>query len=373
MDRWLALRRMLACHVIAVDGAFAVLVGVGTTAGAGNVVVRHGDTSVDLVGYGLILLAVAGLPLRRRAPLVAFCVSYGALLVYLVLRYPFGPIVQVVGVTIYSVAAWRDVRWSAAVCGVALAVYVPVEIWWSGATVSVAGAVVTLAWTVVPWLAGLGIRTYRAVRVRLVAAERQRVGYQERLDIAKDVHDAVGHGLTVISMHAGIALHVLHERPDQVESGLRAIRAASGQALAELRAALAVLPEGVRQVPGLDRVASLAKAVAGEHLSVDVVVAGTRGPVPQAVDATGYRIVQESLTNVLRHAAARRATVTVRYERSAIRLTITDDGRGSTRDPEGSDGQGLAGMRERAHALGGAVHAGPRAGGGFQVRAVLPW
>jgi signal transduction histidine kinase len=370
MDWWFALRRILAARVLAVDGVFAVLVGVGTLTGTSNAAVRHGGASMAAFGYGLVALATAGLVVRRKAPLVAFGVSYGAMLVYLALRYPFGPIVQVVGVTIYSVGAWKDVRWSATVCGVALAVYVPVEVWWSRAAVSVAGAAVTLAWTVLPWLAGLGMRAYRAVRAQLVAAERQRVGYQERLDITRDVHDTVGHGLSVISMHAGIALHVLHEQPERVESGLLAIKAASGQALAELRTALAVLPDGARQVPGLDRVATLAKAVAGEQLAVDVVVAGTRGPVPPAVDATGYRIVQESLTNVLRHAAARRAAVEVRYERSAVRLTITDDGRGGA---PGTGGQGLAGMRERAHTLGGSVHAGPRPNGGFEVRAVLPW
>jgi signal transduction histidine kinase len=381
----LALRRVVARRVLLVDALFAVLVGVGTLSGSVSAA-RSGAVSMDWLGYALVGVAVAALALRRRAPVLAFAVSFGAAMTFLALRYPFGPIVQVVGVTIYSVAAWRSARVSVPVCVVTLAVFVPVEVWGLRTAVTVADTAVTLAWSVLPWLLGVAARAYRVVRSRLTAAARQQVLDQERLRIAREVHDAVGHGLAVITMHAGIALHVLHAQQDlhtqqdaeRVESSLRAIRDAGGQAMAELRGALDVLPDG-RAAPGLEQVATLAKAVASERLSVDVVVDGEPDGVPAEVAAAGYRIVQESLTNVLRHADARHAVVRVCYESRAVRLTVVDDGRGVVAgDREGCglaggrEGRGLAGMRDRARAVGGVVTAGPRDEGGFEVRAVLP-
>jgi len=298
------------------------------------------------------------------------------MLVFVSLRYPLGPIVQLVAVAIYSVAAWRSVRISTTVCVAAIVCYASVELGDVRPQVHVGDVGVTLAWTALPWLAGIAVGAYRHTRAQFAAAERQTVADQERLRIAHDVHDALGHGLTVISMHAAIALHVLPEQPGlaRVAASLTAIRAASGQALSELRAALATLPaepDDQRSVPGLDGVRALATAVSGDQLSVHVVVEGERAGVPPVVDAAGYRIVQESLTNVLRHAAARHADVRVCYEPAAARLSVADDGRGGT--PPDGVGRGLAGMRERAHALGGRVRAGPRDGGGFEVHAVLPY
>lgn len=373
--RWPGLRRVIAERVVPVDTVLAVLVGAATLAGSINAAAQAHARSMDGLGYGLAGLAVAALVVRRRAPVLAFGVCFAATMVFLTLRYPFGPIIQLVGLMIYSVGAWRSARVSSTVCAATLAVFVPVEVWGLRASVTPGNAAVTLAWVGLPWLAGLAVRAYRAVRARLDAAGRQRVVDQERLRMAREVHDAVGHGLAVINMHAGIALHVLRERPEphRVESGLRAIRDASGQALAELRTALAALPAETdrdeRGAPGLNKIAALAKAVAGEHLSVEVVVDGAPDRIPAEVDEAGYRIVQESLTNVLRHAAAGHATVRVCYEPAAVRLTITDDGRGG---PPGGTGLGLPGMRDRARAVGGTVRAGPRAEGGFEVRAVLP-
>lgn len=373
MSWWLVARRVAADHVVFVDALFALLVGAGTVSGSVDAA-RAGTASMDAWGFGLVGVAVAVLAMRRRYPALTFGVSFGATVVFLLLRYPFGPIVQVVGVAIYSVAAWRPPRVSAWVCAATVAVFVPVEVGVLGAAVTVDGAAVTLAWSVLPWVAGTAVRAYRAVRAQLVAAEHQRVADRERLRVAGDVHDAVGHGLTVINMHAGIALHVLreHAQAAQVEPVLRLIKDASGQALDELRTALTVLPtvDG-RPTPGLDRVAALARAVTSGRLAVEVTVEGDRVSVPAQVDAAGYRIVQESLTNVLRHAAAGHASVRVCYEPRAVRLTIVDDGAGGS--PGQREGRGLAGMRERARAVGGTVQAGPKAGGGFEVHALLPY
>jgi signal transduction histidine kinase len=376
MARWLALRRFLAHHVEVVDGPLALALGVATAFGSADAAADAGPhaSPMDALGYGLVAATAAGLVVRRRFPVPAFVVSFGSTLAFLLLRYPYGPIIQLTAVTIYSVAAWRPLRTSAAVCGTGLAIYVPIGVWGLGTVAAADDVVVTFAWLVLPWLAGLAARAFRAARAQVTAAERQRHGYEERLRIAKEVHDVVGHGLTVISMQAGVALHVLEDRSDPVAEALRAIRATSGQALDELRATLATFPDGRRPTPGLDRVAGLVDAVRSDRLSVELVVDGDRGRVPAAVDLAGYRIVQESLTNVVRHAAARHATVRVVYEPTALRLAVTDDGRGCPAgDLASASGQGLAGMRERVLALGGAVEAGSPGDGGFEVRAVLPY
>jgi signal transduction histidine kinase len=191
----------------------------------------------------------------------------------------------------------------------------------------------------------------------------------------------VGHGLAVINMQAGIALHVIGKRPDQAETALQAIRTASKDALEELRGTLAVFrqPDGAaprRPVAGLDQLDTLVKEMANGGLPVDLEVSGEQPAVAGPVSLAAYRIVQESLTNVLRHAGPATATVRVAYQPDAVDLEIVDDGRGVDGSGQGSvpgrGGHGIIGMRERAAALGGTLEAGPRPGGGFRVAAHLP-
>jgi signal transduction histidine kinase len=378
---WLALRQLAARHVLVVDGLTAVVIGVGVAVGSADAGTDAGPHVLqpDLVGFALVGLSAAGLVVRRRLPLVGFAVSYGGMLLFLVLRYPYGPIVQMAAFSVYSVAAWRPVRTSAAVCALALLVYLPIGVLLLGTVADLDDVAVTLAWAVLPWLAGTAVRSWRRARAQAAAAERRQHRYEERLRIAKEVHDVVGHGLTVISMQAGMALHVLDgDAPEEVASALRAIRTTSKDAMEELRATLAAFPAGNgpderRSAPGLERLPALVNAVSSDRLSGDLAVGGQRGRVPVSVDLAGYRIVQESLTNVVRHAAASRVRVCVAYEPAAVRLTITDDGRGSGGGPAGPAGHGLDGMRERARALGGTLEAGPRGGGGFRVHAMLPY
>ena len=203
----------------------------------------------------------------------------------------------------------------------------------------------------------------------------------ERLRIARELHDVVAHSFAAIALHAGVAEHVKEDRPEQVGEALRAIKAVSGEAARELRAILDVLrhvddgdlPAPTRGVGGLD---ALAATISSAGVPTHVAISGRPRPLLAAVDQAAYRIVQESLTNVLRHAGPAAASVRVAYEPERLVVEVVDNGRAQeVRDggrPPGT-GHGIAGMRERALALGGQLEAGNRRGGGFRVRASLPF
>jgi signal transduction histidine kinase len=197
----------------------------------------------------------------------------------------------------------------------------------------------------------------------------------ERLRIARELHDVMAFSLATISVQAGVALHLADERADLAVEALRAIKAVSREASRELRAMLGVLRRtgGPADVPfpGVTQLGSLAATVTGAGLPTRVVVSGRARSLPPAVDRAAYRIVQEALTNVLRHAGPAAAVVTVRYERDRLAIEVLDDGRGPERS-QGEPGHGTAGMRERALGLGGELDAGSHPLGGFRVRASLP-
>jgi signal transduction histidine kinase len=215
----------------------------------------------------------------------------------------------------------------------------------------------------------------REVATREAEAHR-RLG-EERLRIAREVHDVVAHSMVAINVQAGVAAHLLDHDTDQAREALLHIKRTSGDALSDLRATLGVLRDPAADAPtgpaaGLDHL----EAVAGRlrAAGIDVVLdIDTVGAVPTPVHTAGYRIVQEALTNVLRHAGAHAVGVVVRAAGDDDRLTIvvTDDGDGRTGPTDGA-GAGLRGMRERAEALGGTLHAGPAPGGGWRVEATLP-
>ena len=238
-------------------------------------------------------------------------------------------------------------------------------------------------------LLGDAVRSRRAwhseVRERLAraAAEREREAArrveQERLRIARELHDVMAHTISVISVQAGVATDVLDDAPDAARQALGEIRTASREAMGELRATVGVLREGDGQAapraptPGLSQLDDLLEAARRGGLRVETVVAGQPPPLPPAIDLTAYRILQESLTNVARHARATTATVAVRYEPDGIVLEVCDDGRGAASQAAGGQGgYGLAGMAERAAAVGGRLEAGPGPAGGFRVWSSLP-
>src|SRR5215468_2171195 len=226
-----------------------------------------------------------------------------------------------------------------------------------------------------------------AERLRVAHEEREaeaaRRVAEERLRIARDLHDTVAHSMATITVQAGSALHVLGGRDERLRGALTAIRETSKHALRDMRATLGQLRQGtengaIQAAPGgLDRLPALREAVTAAGAPVTITVEGEQRPLPPSVDAVAYRIVQESLTNVLRHAGpAARATVRLCYEPAALRISVIDDGAGGY-PPEGTvspraSAHGLVGMAERAASVGGQVTAGPRGAGGFEVSARLP-
>ncbi|HZD67719.1 MAG TPA: sensor histidine kinase [Actinomycetes bacterium] len=337
------------------------------------------------VGYGALLLG------RRRWPLGVLLASTFALLLYYSLDFPGVSPAFPLAVALYTAAAAGHFRWGLLIT----AFYMIAGVFVTGVREGTppgqvfasflpqASLLVTLL------LLGEAVRSRRAwmaeVRERLdrAAAEREREAQrrveQERLRIARELHDVMAHTISVITVQAGMAAEVLADAPDAARQALGEIRAASREAMAELRATVGVLRDGDGQAapraptPGLDQLDDLLEAVRRGGLRVETVVAGDPRPLPPAVDMTAYRILQESLTNVARHARATTATVAVRYEPGGVVLEVCDDGRGVEAEPgAGRRGFGLAGMAERAAAVGGRLEAGPLPAGGFRVWSSLP-
>lgn len=224
-----------------------------------------------------------------------------------------------------------------------------------------------------------GHRAYlRVVEQRAVEAERTREeaalrrASEERLWIAQELHDTLTHTISVINVQAGVAAHLIDRNPEQLRPALVAIKEAGQEAMRELRATLGVLRQADTDggEPGLDRLPRLVARAEAAGLPVTFEVRGERCPLPAAADRAAYRIAQEALTNVLRHAGAASVTLICHYHRDTVTLRVQDDGTADT--PQPGHGMGLMGMRERAVAVGGKLTAEPRAEGGFLVEAELP-
>jgi signal transduction histidine kinase len=271
----------------------------------------------------------------------------------------------------------------AALCGLASLRPPRVSLWALGAMLALtpwrlieggrAAFGISVLATGLSWAIGELMRSRRARREN----EGRRVVAEERARIARELHDIVAHTLSVIIVQAGAAEDAFEERPDQARQALRAVDASARTALGELRTLLrgmgaddAADPNAPQ--PGLEQVDGLAAAIRAAGLAVRLRREGGEVPVPAGVDLSAYRIVQESLTNTLRHAHATSADVLIRYGKGSVDLVITDDGqRRGGGDPAGGQ-RGIVGMRERARLLGGTLDAEPMPRGGFQVRAHLP-
>jgi signal transduction histidine kinase len=378
---WRGVGRAVVADVVpAVAAAVVMVLGSGPAA-RGEVPPRR---PLDPLAYVLMGVAAAVLLGRRRWPRGVLAVTVAASVVYLLLEYPHGPILLAMSVAMYSVAVRLPAGGSLVACAVALGAVVIPDLLVTDperllTEVSLLLAVLS-GLLLAPWAIGTVVRLGREAEQRARQDETRRRADQERLRIAREVHDVVGHSLAVINLQAGVALHVVGRRPEQAEVALAAIKRSSKDALEELRATLAVFrqPENVdgpwRPAPGLGQLEALVAAMAEGGLPVQVAVTGERAALPAAVDLAAYRIVQESLTNVVRHAGPATATVRVGYEPAAVVLEIADDGRGrASSSAAGPAGYGIAGMRERAAAVGGTLHAGPGADGGFRVCARLPF
>jgi signal transduction histidine kinase len=355
------------------DGALAVVLataGLGAMALAGRHL--HAPTPIDTVGFALYGASSLVLAVRRRWPTAVLAAVTACVSVYLVLGYPYGPILLVFMIALYGAA--RHAGWDraapvalAALLALLLHLVGPLGIF-PGRSLGLLGVVPVTAWVIVPFSLGLTLRLRQesAARARVAAIQ------EERFRVAQEVHDIIGHGLAAIKMQADIALHVLAKKPDQAQVALEAISRTSSQALDELRATLTAVRRtdaALSPVPGLARLDDLRKRMADAGVSVQVETSGAPAVLPVAVDLTGYRVIQESLTNVLRHSGSGRATVRIHYAPGEVRITVDNPVAGSPGDGGGS---GIPGMRDRVHALGGQFTAGSAPQHRFEVHARLP-
>jgi signal transduction histidine kinase len=343
---------------------------------------QPGRRAFDAGAVVLLLVAAGALAWRRRYPVAVLLVVFGATLTYFVVGYAPSPI-WLVMIVAYFTAVVAGHRLPAAIVAVVGFLVFP----WldfllrDAAAPSPAGLAGLAAWLLVLLGVGEGIRIRReraAEAARIREEETLRRAGEERLRIARELHDALGHHLSLINMQSGVALHLNKELPDQARSSLTAIKQASKEALSELRSVLDILrqegePAARSPTWTLARLEDLVSQAAAAGLEVRTETDGEVRRLPFAVDVAAFRIVQEALTNVTRHAGPATATVRVSYGDRDLTVQVDDDGRGlSAHGSAPGSGNGIVGMRERVAALGGDLQAGPRAGGGFRVRARLP-
>jgi signal transduction histidine kinase len=347
----------------------------------------HGQASPPPGVFAIVLLIVGGAALlaRRRYPRAVLAVVLAATLGATALGAASAWAALLVAFFTAVLGGHRVTAIASLVVGYAVSVF--------GATLEfdllLAAGLVTL----------LSVAELTRARNARAAADRRgraeataRLASDERLAIARDVHDVVAHSISVINVQANTALHLMDRQPERAHEALTAIREVSGQALGELATVLGALRAGdhaaggapLAPVPGVARLDELAARARSAGFAVSVTAHGPVRPLPAGVDAAAYRIVQEALTNAVRHSAGRSATVQLRYGPADLEIEVADDGTSAAPAPDKSNpdtapsklpnrtGNGLRGMAERARALGGSLDAGPRPGGGFRVLARLP-
>ncbi|SFP50452.1 Signal transduction histidine kinase [Amycolatopsis arida] len=354
----------------AVDVWVAVAVAAGIVAGTWFSATFGGEQGeLGPLAWALMLGAPALLVLRRRFPVLVAVGTLVAAGLYYPLVAPDGPIMLAFVVALYIASAEGYLVPAAILAAVALLAMGYGEVVGGVRHVDNPGMVMLAGWLV----ATIALGGVRRTRLSYLGELERRAATEERLHIARELHDVLGHHLSMINVQAGAALHRFGKDPAQAERALDAIKQASGQTLRELRGTLGVLRQTEPEGPGLARLDELFERARAAGLRVDAQVEGERAPVPDEVDLTAYRVVQEALTNVARHAEASTVTVRVRHGRRELRVEVADDGRGGQVWPgKGLPGHGIRGMAERVRALGGELEVGGRRGGGFRVDARLP-
>ncbi|MEU5315626.1 sensor histidine kinase [Streptomyces sp. NPDC021056] len=386
-------RHQLKAHPMALDAILAA--GVLGCMVAGSFVDPHGPDGVtwgfrtpDPLSLVLIGLSAAALVFRRRAPMTVLALTGSFSIVECVTGDPRAPVAMSAVIALFTVAsatdrptAWRVGLLTMTVLTAAAMLGGPLP-WYAQENLGI------FAWTGIGATAGDAVRSRRAfvqaIRDRAEKAERTREEEarrrvaEERLRIARDLHDVVAHHIALVNVQAGVAAHVMDKRPDQAKEALAHVREASRSALNELRATVGLLrqsgdPEAPTEpAPGLDRLDELVGTFrsAGQH--VEVARADSDTTLPAAVGLAAYRVIQEALTNVQKHAGTEaKAEVSVVRVGPNIEITVLDNGAGED-EPADGGGHGLLGMRERVTALRGTLTTGPRYGGGFRVHAILP-
>jgi signal transduction histidine kinase len=357
-------------------------------------------------GYlAFVLLVVSGLVLavRRRWPGLVFITAALASLVYYAAGFTDGPGWIGLFAALYTLTAYGDGRRSLALAGVGITVLA------TGWLIAAAGiepraaigwVFFRIAASVMAAALGESVRSRRVIAAE--ALERARLAEQtreeearsrvdvERLRIAREVHDTVAHAIAIINVQAGVTAYTLDKRPERAREALVTIEQTSAQALHEMRAVLGVLRDsgnGRAPHPGLGQVNELTAMAREAGLDVKLQVTPPTAPVPSAVDHTAYRILQESITNVIRHVGPTRVTVALDHGTDVLEVRVTDEGgrdasddgaagpqpaAGTVNGSSAEPGRGIVGMRERCGLLGGELTAGPRPCGGFEVKARLP-
>jgi signal transduction histidine kinase len=404
-------RCQIRAHPLALDAvlAFGVLVTMVASSFAGphgEGGPRWGARTPDALSLALMVLGAAALVFRRRRPMVVLAVAAALSLVELVTADPRAPVAMSAVVALYTVASTTDrpTTWRVGLLTMTVltgaAILVGPSPWYDQENLGL------FAWTGMAAAAGDAVRSRRAfvhaIRERAERAERTREEEarrrvaEERLRIARDLHDVVAHHIALVNVQAGVAAHVMDKRPDQAKEALAHVREASRSALNELRATVGLLrqsgdPEAPTEpAPGLARLEELADTFRSAGLPVDVARTDDGTALPAAVDLAAYRVIQEALTNVRKHAGPEaKAEVSIVRVGPNMEITVLDHGPGddteskdedetAPKDDDGLDrlrghgGHGLLGMRERVTALGGSLTTGPRYGGGFRVHAILP-
>jgi signal transduction histidine kinase len=337
----------------------------------GELAALGGETSLPRwLSLALTALYTAPLAVRRRAPLLACACTLAGVLA-LGLADPEGSqptIPLALALAAFTVGAELPVRASSIAIGVGLAAMLAALL----ATDRPAGElVVVLVLYGGPWLFGRALRRREAER----GAAEQQAAEAERARLARELHDVVSHSISVIALQAQAVRRRLRPEQQREANDLRAVEVTARQAMAEMRRLFGVLradgePAPLAPQPGLDQLPLLLEQTRAAGLPVELRVEGDPEPLSPGVDLAAYRIVQEALTNAVRHAGPATATVLVRYDTDALELRVEDDGRGPSGAANG--GHGLTGMRERVALYGGRLELGARPGGGYRVCATLP-
>ena len=363
----------------------------------------------DLGNLGYVLLILSGVVIagRRRWPVAVFVTTAAVSLVYYGLDFKDGPTWLALFVALYTLTAYGDGRRSLAIAGVGITVLTVCWLVFAADTeppAAIGWVFFRIGAAVMSAALGESVRTRRFIAAeaqeRAELAERTRDEEArkrvdaERLRIAREVHDTVAHAIAIINVQAGVTAHVLDKRPEGARETLVAIEQTSSQALREMRAILGVLRDtndGRMPYPGLEQIDELTTKARDAGLDIKLETTSPADPLPSAVGSAAYRILQESITNVIRHVGPTRVTVTLDYGIDVLEVRVVDEGRRydavgelagrqlATKQPASNSvgsaaepGRGIAGMRERCELLGGELTAGSRPDGGFEVRARLP-
>ncbi len=387
--RWARDARVLVDLVVATVVGVLAVVDVASTSAEG----LRGDRAADLLAYALVIAGSVSLVWRRRTPITVLAVVTAVLIAFWLRGY--GALLSVLGLpALFAVAAHAENRrrawWAIGVaCGSLMLV----------ASVSVldrpGGFAYLQAFSVVAFLigaiaAGVLIRNRERIFVdterRAAAAEAdrlaeaQRAVVRERSRIAREMHDVVAHGMSVVAVQAAAGREIVHTNPDKAAEVFARIEAVGRESLTELRRMLGVLRDGgdddasLSPQPGVADIAACVAQSSATGVATELVIDGRQQPLAPGIELAAFRIVQEALTNVRKHAGgSASATVRISYEPDALVVEVTDDGRGAATSLSGvGSGNGLIGMRERVEIYGGQFTSGPRRGGGYAVRAVLP-